>query len=177
MTTKTTRIDYNLATGQISGASSLMGPMRDVIRKIRKQTDNLRGLFDSIADDFYATNEKLVFSDDGRKFPQLSDIRREDKAVRIGEVHPILVGETGDLRESLTNRFSRNAEVQISGKSMRIRSLVPYSGFHQTGTTRNSDGTIKMPKRPPIDLTDKKRNLRWANMASAWALRDLGVKI
>ena len=174
--TNYTRVEYNIATGQVSGATSVLGPAKDVIRRVGRNTDDLRGLYNKIADDFYKTNEKLVFSDTGVKFPDLSDKTKYNKAMAFGDVYPILVGETGDLRESLTNRFSRNAVVDIKKRSLRIQSRVPYSGFHQDGT-KYKDGSTLMPKRPPIDLSDPVRNLRWANMAADWSIRNLGVPV
>lgn len=174
MSTNTTNIEFNIATGALSGATTIVGPLAQTIRGIRRRTEDLTGFFDKVADDFYKTNNTIVFSDTGVKFKDLTYKRKATKRRAIGSAYPILVGETGALRESLTNRASSNASVNISKKSMLIRSLVTYSGFHQTGASG-----INMPKRPPIQLDGRiypdveMRNRRWMKIASDWSMKEV----
>lgn len=54
---------------------------------------------------------------------------------------------TGALKASLTQRFDAAHVERLSADSLTFGSTVPYGIYHATGTRR-------MPKRPPVALTD-----------------------
>ena len=168
-------VTVNMATGRVSGASTMMGPVAQILRRVRKQTDDLRGLWFGLRQDFYATNKKLVFSETGPgKFKDLANSTKVWKTQRRGSAYPILV-DSGRLMKSLTNINSNEAIQIVSKKSMTLGTQVPYAKPHQTGFNNVMTKTF-VPARPPVDMTDRQRIQKWTNMAGIWAIRK-GLKV
>jgi phage gpG-like protein len=60
---------------------------------------------------------------------------------------PRILHATGALEQSLVTKFDPNHVERLSADTLTFGSTVPYGGYHQTGTGR-------MPKRPPVALTE-----------------------
>jgi phage gpG-like protein len=107
-----------------------------------------RPIWPVIEDDFYGQVKeqfRTEGAEGGDKWKELTP-----EVAKWKEVHypgkPILE-RTGDLLSSLTNPNDPHA-VRIEGrKTLTLGSAIPYSIFHQTGTS-------KMPARPEIQLTE-----------------------
>jgi phage gpG-like protein len=65
--------------------------------------------------------------------------------------HDTILSATGDLETSLTGTQDGGLRrVHITDDEMEYLSLVPYAGYHQTGTAR-------MPRRRPFELRARDR--------------------
>lgn len=121
---------------------------RTLVRWTEAITD-LRPAYEEIADRF-ASMELLLFATEGASggapWAPLSPGYRTWKE-RNYPGRPILV-RTGDLRRDLTRR-PFGIEV-ITTDTLRVGAKVPYARYHQTGTPR-------MPRRPPVNLTEAQR--------------------
>jgi phage gpG-like protein len=112
-------------------------------------TADLRPAFEDIANRF-AQMELAQFvtqgSSGGEVWSPLSPRYGAAKA-RAWPGRPILV-RTGELRRQLTRRpFGVE---RITADSMHLGTSLPYARYHQTGTPR-------MPRRPPVNLTEGQR--------------------
>lgn len=68
-----------------------------------------------------------------------------------GEIqHLEILRATDRLRDSLVDRGSDDMVLDIQPGSLTYGTKVPYAGFHQTGTRR-------MPRRRPVELTERAR--------------------
>lgn len=61
-----------------------------------------------------------------------------------------ILDDTGALRRSLTQRGDPNQIVEILPLELSFGSNLPYSRYHQTGTSR-------MPRRRPLEFTERAR--------------------
>ncbi len=78
----------------------------------------------------------------------LADSTVTEKA-RLGQDPRILIA-TGRLKESLTRKFDPDHVETLSRDSLVLGTTVTYGIYHQTGTSR-------MPRRPPLALSDMDR--------------------
>lgn len=75
----------------------------------------------------------------------LADSTVAEKA-RKGQ-SPQILRATGALMDSLIDKFDAGHIERLSPNTLTFGSMIPYGGYHQTGTSR-------MPKRPPVALTE-----------------------
>lgn len=83
-------------------------------------------------------------------WPELSEVTLREKAYRRQE--PWILRATETMYRSLTRQGTNYSIRDIENTWMRFGSAVPYGKFHQTGT-------VNMPVRKPIDLTETERKL------------------
>lgn len=114
---------------------------RKAIQKLIKQSDDLSQPLSDIADRF-RESRKFIF-DKSRKSPgqykDLSPNYKKQKNKDLGFAYPILL-RTGRLRDSITTKNSESI-TEIGKKYLVLGTKVPYSGYHQSGTS-------VMPQRP-----------------------------
>jgi len=110
---------------------------------------DLRPAFEIVATEF-ARMELSQFATQGAISKDPWTALSPRYAARKARTHPgapILV-RSGDLRRDLTRRPFGVEE--ITSDSMRLGTTLPYARYHQTGTPR-------MPRRPPVNLTEYQR--------------------
>jgi phage gpG-like protein len=78
----------------------------------------------------------------------LSTIQEKDRK----GLSPHILQATGRLRDSLTRKFDPSHVERLSEDSLTFGTTVPYAIFHQTGTRR-------MPRRPPVALSEDDKRL------------------
>lgn len=120
--------------------------------------EDLRPAWDAIVDDFLEIEERQ-FDSEGRHGSGGWDPLSPDYAAwKLAQVGPKPILEfTGDLRRSLTD----GPEVRILEHSWAVfGSADPKGAYHQQGTDR-------MPRRPPVDLTEAERR-RWVKMVQRY---------
>lgn len=88
----------------------------------------------------------------------LADSTVAEKA-RKGQ-SPQILRATGALMDSLIDKFDPNHIERLSPNTLTFGSMIPYGGYHQTGTSR-------MPKRPPVALTEADKRLLVKEMQAA----------
>jgi len=112
-------------------------------------TTDLRPAFELVADAF-AKLELAQFVTEGAAGGEPWAALSPSYAARKARTHPgrpILV-RSGDMRRDFTSRpFGVE---RISSDTMVLGSSLAYARYHQTGTPR-------MPRRPPVNLTEKQR--------------------
>ncbi|MCX6223484.1 MAG: hypothetical protein NTV01_01800 [Bacteroidia bacterium] len=141
-----------VATIGTDAFSSRSKPFKIVIG-IRKSTEDMRSLFQTIGEYWFATNKQAIFSQRGAsgRFKDLTPVTKDLKQKNYGNAYPILVA-TGKLRDSLTNPLDRNAIFRIRKTSLTLGSNVDYLKYHMTGFKHYQTGRFVSP-RPPISLT------------------------
>jgi len=118
------------------------------IAKTSRIVGDLRFAMGEIARDWFKSN-KTIFSLQGSGlYPPLNPIYKRVKDKRAGRSLPIMVGakagggESGVLRDSVTNPQDRNAIVKIGKDSLIMGTKVKYGIFHQSDRPRQL-----LPKR------------------------------
>jgi len=113
------------------------------------RVDDWRPFWPDIAAVFYVGEGARFDSQGFGSWPQLSDGYRKWKMKHYpGEK---ILSLTGDLRRSLTNRFSPDTVYEDSPRELILGTIIHYAKYHQYGTRR-------MPPRPPIDITQEQVN-------------------
>ena len=123
-------------------------------------TGILRGLnltqpFGLIANEFYQSMTE-VFATEGafegrNRWQELSPAYAKGKTKHYPGKK--ILDRTGRLKKSLTIKGSSDSVLEITPNSLKIGTKVPYSIYHQKGTSR-------VPMRKIIELTDLQRK-RW----------------
>lgn len=125
---------------------------------------DLRGVWPDIRDDFII-GEKEQFKTQGGSgsggWPKLSPVYEAWKNKKYPR-RPLLV-VNGRLRMSLTNKGSDDMVYEAGKLSLKLGTKVPYAIYHQTGTS-------KMPARPPIELTERQKNL-WPKLIQEYLFK------
>jgi len=67
-----------------------------------------------------------------------------------------ILERTGRLRSSLVNKGGIDNVFEVTPDSLTVGTTVPYAMYHQTGT-------LRMPRRKIIELTDAQK-LRWVHL-------------
>ena len=134
------------------GFGSRSKPFQIVLR-IRKSTENMKSLFQTIGEYWFSTNKQAIFSQRSAagRFKDLTSVTKDFKQKNYGNVYPILVA-TGKLRASLTNPLDQNAIFRIRKNCLTLGSKVDYARYHMSGFTHYLTGKFVSP-RPPISLT------------------------
>jgi phage gpG-like protein len=113
------------------------------------RVDDWRPFWPDIAAVFYVGEAARFDSQGYGSWRQLSDGYRKWKSKNYpGEG---ILSLTGDLRRSLTNRFSPATVYEDEPRQLTLGTIVHYAKYHQYGTSR-------MPARPPIDITQEQIN-------------------
>ena len=107
----------------------IMGEMARIVKKFNKANFTLKG---------------------SGQYKPLNDAYSEIKK-RFKPSAPILV-YSGDLRDSIGGITSKSI-LKLTAFSATIGTKLPYAKYLDEGT-ENKNGTIKMPARPPLFLTD-----------------------
>lgn len=154
--------DMSTTTGAVSGAS-FMSVLTSQLRRIRKSSNDVSSLFEILANDFYNTNEKFIFSQTGGgRFADLKESTKKSKGVKP---YPILV-RGGALKASLTSRHDINAICEIRPKSMVLGTKLFYAHYHQYGfNVKNT----KVEPREPVDFNNYGRAEKWRGFTEKWA--------
>jgi len=122
---------------------------------------DMRPVWPDIRDDFTDGQEEQ-FSSQGQSgsggWVSLSSDYGAWKALNFPGM-PILQ-RTGRLKSSLTERSHADFRYEAGRMGLTMGTKVPYAGYHQTGTR-------KMPRRPPIELTEAQRR-GWVKMIHAY---------
>jgi len=108
----------------------IMGEMARIVKKFNKANFTLKG--------------------SGQYEPLSAKYLKRKK--RFKPAAPILV-YSGDLRDSIGGSTSKSI-LKLTAFSATIGTKLSYAKYLDTGT-ENEDGTVKMPARPPLFLTDK----------------------
>lgn len=137
--------------------------------------DDFREPFEKMAEDFW-NQEKETFAEQGPGWVPLS----QEYAKRKEREHPgkLMLVRTGALKRSLTSGTDPNAVYEvypdhlILGTSLRVPSgKYNLGAIHQYGAEITRDGkTWRIPKRPPIKMTDSLQR-KWEQRMAHW-LRD-----
>lgn len=106
-----------------------------------------------IAAEFLRSNAEQQFDTEGghgsggwKPLAESTILQKE----RLG-LQPEILRATDDLMNSLIDRSdSQHTERRLSADSLAFGTRVPYAIYHATGT-------VNMPERPPIQLTDIER--------------------
>ncbi len=138
--------------GEPGKAWGLPGLYR-LLKEFQKNATDSSALFNKLADDFFKSNKKLIFSQNGPgEAPGFKDLSPATKAIKAerrdfgsaigvllapitGEetrgVYPILV-KSGDLMRSLTTGSGTTIRV-VTGKEFKLGTAEPHAGIHQDG--------------------------------------------
>lgn len=118
------------------------------INKAQKQVSDLRFAMGEIARDWFKSNKTIFALKGSGLFPPLNPVYARVKENRAGRKLPILVGakigggESGMLRDSVTDPTDSNAIVRIGKSSLVMGTKVKYGIFHQSDKPRRL-----LPKR------------------------------
>ena len=170
-------LSYRAYYGPKGVVGTLKG-FRHILSQLRKKSDDLSPLFNALAKDWFATNEKEVFnfseSNNPLGWAPLNDVYKVEKEKAIGFVYPFLV-KHGTLKQSLVDIGNPNAVVDIGPKSMTLGSNDPEVKMHADGgyfgVKWRTSGTVNtyLPPRNPVQIGSQKRLTRWHNMAAKYA--------
>lgn len=123
--------------------------------RFAEYVDDLSQLFRELGRDFRNRIEPQQFSTEGGESGGWASLSPEYEAWKSRHYSgsTILV-RTGALRSSLAGKAG--SITRINKWSAELGTSVPYAGYHQSGTS-------KMPKRPPIDLSQASRH-QWVQI-------------
>jgi phage gpG-like protein len=129
----------------VNGTQQLQRTLR---RWIDTATD-IRPALEEVADRFVRMELQQFLSQGGSGGAGWAPLspRYAARKARTHPGAPILV-RSGDLRRDLTHR-PMGVE-RITNEGMTMGTALPYARYHQTGTPR-------MPRRPPVNLTEAQR--------------------
>lgn len=137
--------------------------------RIPKEMADMRPVFQDISLDFYR-REKQIFAREGDPKPFVPPKLNEKYLAWKKKHYPgrKVMQLTGRLRRSLVDpdRASAGDVVKtIRKKWAEFGSTVPYAHRHQMGT-------VGMPKRMIVQLTEKDK-IRWGRMIHEWAYQNV----
>ncbi len=132
-----------------------LGDAVKLLDKLHDRGEHLQPVLDDIGDRFLDI-ELAQFRSEGTRSRAWAPLAPSTVRQR-GSAHPIL-DDTGTLRRSLTLPEAPDSVRRLTATSLLIGTEVEYARYHVTGT-RNPDGTVRMPRRPPVALlpTDEDR--------------------
>ncbi len=120
------------------------------VLKARGEVGDLTIPFTLIAKSWFQSNS-FIFKVTGSsgKYVDLSAKYKAWKLRTAKFIYPVL-RLSGDLEKSITDATDKNAiSIIINKRSLFLGTKVPYAGWLQEGT-KNKDGSVKMPARPPV---------------------------
>lgn len=112
------------------------------IKKAAKEVGDLRFAFGEIARDWFKSNKTLFNLKGSGLYPPLNPIYQRVKDNQAGRRLPIMVGakkgggESGMLRNSVTNPLDKNAIVRTTKTSLIMGTKVNHGIFHQSDAPR-----------------------------------------
>ena len=124
------------------------------LKKIIEILKDNKSVLRKVAQDFYTSNEDLIFNQRPGRYKDLSEAYKLKKRSMVGFVYPILV-KTGDLRDSLTKVGSPHNINRLSMNTLVLGTKIKYAKAHQLGL-------YGLPVRKPLDVLG--RNIRWAKI-------------
>lgn len=142
--------------------------------------DDFREPFEKMAEDFWHEEEK-TFAEEGPGWAPLATSTRWDRVYNgYPPAHPILV-RSGALKASLTSGTDPNAVYEVYpdhlvlGTALKVPSgKYNLGAIHQYGATISRGGsTWRVPKRPPIKMTDTLQR-KWENRMEHWLRDEIG---
>lgn len=153
------------------------------LERARRVTGDLRLPFTLIAKDFYKSQRAIWDLKGAGQYPDLAEstkIRRKSMK-RPGATnvnYPILLGETGDLRDSMTNPKDPNTILEIGKTDLTIGTKVPYGIYHQSDSPRSKIPLRKFlfigPEAPKFAVGDLSgRPERWLKTLNDYVVKKM----
>ena len=126
--------------------------------------------FSLISQDFYRSNKKLFTLKGAGLYQDLAPSTKAQKQREIGQVYPILVGQTRKLSKSVLGPRNPGSVNFIGSKSLVLGSTIEYGIFHQSDQPRRTLPQRKFvfidggPADRSGDSSIAGRRERWINM-------------
>lgn len=132
---------------------------REILR-VGERADDFRPVFATLHRSFLGI-ERTQFSSEGRNSGGWRPLAPSTVAAKARQqLDPRILHATLDLRNSLTRPTDANHVYRATADEMFVGSRVSYGVFHQHGTK-------KMPRRPPVALTEAHKR-RWVKELQGW---------
>lgn len=162
---------------------------RNALDEAAKHINDFRVPFNLIANDFYKSERAIFKLKSAGGYPDLStkpfrafwsNVRgyaalyeggsKQYKKENVGFEYPILVGKTGRLAASLTNKNHPDADFFIGQKVLILGTKVPYAIYHQSDQPRK-----KIPQRKMVFIEQEARTPNSAAGVGGRKVRWLGI--